>query len=414
MSVDYFYSTPKICFGKGAVKYLRTLPHISRVCIVSDEEIIKAGYVDIIVGILNSRPSDCKIKIVSDIDMDPSSECFKRGVVQIQQYEPDTIIAIGGGTAINAAKGMWLFYENPDIKYEELKGKLNVTKENSMTVPKIAQKAKFITIAATSGPVSEAASFVIVTKRGYKHVRDIIVDYDMTPDYVIVDPQLVANMPKSVVASTGYDMLSLAIETYVSRFASDYTDGLALKAIELVFNYLQRSYNDPLDETAKAKVHNASCIASMAYSNTYSGICNALTTAIGEEYEVAHGVSNAILLPYVIEYNAVDYEFPELHTDRKYAEIAKHIGLGGNTIAEQISNLMKALKTLAANLDICSSFADCVTFFGGRIDKEKYLASIPDIALRAYEDPAIFLSPKRPQLAHLEEILRKAYAGPGL
>jgi acetaldehyde dehydrogenase / alcohol dehydrogenase len=412
--VDFFYSTPKVCFGKGAIQYLNKLSDISRVFIVTDEQVIKAGYVDKLVGILQSRSGGCKIKVMSEIDLDPASQIYKKDVADIHEFAPDTIVAIGGGTAINAAKGMWLLFEKPDINFEELKGKLIAFKKNSLTGPKFAKKAKFITIAVTSGPVSEAASFVIITQKNHQSAKNIVVDYDMTPDYVIVDPQLVADMPKSVVANTGFDMLSLAIETYVSCFASDYTDGLALKAIELVINYLQRSYNDPHDEIAKAKVHNASCIASMAYSNTYTGICNSLTNVICENYEISHGASNAVLLPYVIEYNAADYDFPDLFTDRKYAEIAKHMGFGGNTVEEQITNLIKALRELATNLDLCSSFADCTTFSGGRIDKEKYFAGIPDIALRAFEDPCTCSSPKNPQLAHLEEILRKAYAGPSL
>jgi acetaldehyde dehydrogenase / alcohol dehydrogenase len=407
--MDFFYSTPKVCFGKDSIKYLSSLPDISRVFIVTDEQILKFGLVDKLIDVLKNNPNNCQIKVMSDIENEPIIPCFERGAELMLEYCPDTVIGIGGGTAINSAKGMWLLYEKPDIKLGELQETLVALKKKSIAAPRFANKAKLITIATTSGPVSEAASYIIVTNKEIQFTKYLMVDYDVTPDLVIVDPGLAAHVPGSVAASTGFDVLALAIETYVSIFASDFTDGLALKAIELVFNHLKRSCDNPQDEVARGKMHNASCIASLAFSNTYSGICHSLTNVLCGDYEIAHGVSNAILLPYIIEYNALGNGVPEFPTAGKYADITKHLGIGGNTIEEQVTNLVKAIRDLTFKLGMSASFTDCTTFSGDRIDKDTYLSNIYNLALRAYEDPGTSSNPKHPQVRHLEEILRKAF-----
>ena len=275
---------------------------ISRAFIVTDPMMVKLGNVDKVLYYLRKREEYCHSEIYSDVESDPSVECIMRGVKAMNAFQPDVIIAIGGGSAIDAAKGMWLFYEHPDTSFDGLRQRFLDIRKRAFKFPKLGQKAKLVAIPTTSGTGSEVTSFSVITDKQNGNIKYPLADYRLTPDVAIIDPQFTRSMPKSIVADTGLDVLTHAIEAYVSVMASDYTDGLALHAIEMVFTYLERSYNgDPL---AREKMHNASCIAGMAFTNAFLGLNHSMAHKLGAECHIPHGRANAILLPYVIKYNA--------------------------------------------------------------------------------------------------------------
>jgi acetaldehyde dehydrogenase/alcohol dehydrogenase len=300
VNMQWFKIPPKIYFEKGSIQYLEAMPNISRAFIVTDPVMIKLGYVDKALYYLRKRAQYCHSEIFSEVEPDPSVETIMNGVEEMKRFQPDVIIAIGGGSAIDAAKGMWLFYEHPDTDFDGLRLKFMDIRKRAFYFPNLGKKAQLVAIPTTSGTGSEVTSFSVITDKKNGNTKYPLADYELTPDVAIIDPQFTATMPKAIVADTGMDVLTHAIEAYVSVLASDYTNGLAMKAIELVFKYLRRSYNDPEDKLAREKMHNASCIAGMAFTNAFLGINHSLAHKLGAEYHIPHGRSNAILLPQVI------------------------------------------------------------------------------------------------------------------
>ena len=289
-----------------------------------------------------------------------------RGVEAMNSFSPDVIIALGGGSAIDAAKGMWLFYEHPDTDFEGLRLKFLDIRKRAFTFPNLGMKTKLVAIPTTSGTGSEVTSFSVITDKANGNIKYPLADYELTPDVAIIDADFVGTMPKSITADTGLDVLTHAIEAYVSVLASDYTNGLAIKAIALVLNYLERSYKDASDKVAREKMHNASCIAGMAFSNAFLGINHSMAHKLGGEFHIPHGRANAVILPYVIEYNAqTPTKFPifpkyeEFKADKKYAEISRYLDLGGKTVSEQVAALIKAIRNLMQALNMPTSIREC-------------------------------------------------------
>lgn len=269
-----------------------------------------------------------------------------------------------------------------------------------------------VAIPTTSGTGSEVTSFSVITDKKNGNIKYPLADYELTPDVAIIDPQFVTTMPKSIVADTGMDVLTHAIEAYVSVLASDYTNGLAIKAIELIFKYLPRSYENPNDTVAREKVHNASCIAGMAFTNAFLGINHSLAHKLGGEFHIPHGRANAILLPHVIEYNAekptkftIFPKYGEFTADYRYSQISRQLGFGGNTQEEQIANLIKEVRNLMKRLNMPMTIKDC------GVEEAAFLAAIPGLAERAFEDQCTTANPRYPLVSELEEIYRKAYYG---
>ena len=409
--MQWFKIPPKIFFEYNSTQYLEKMPNITRAFIVTDPGIQKLGYVDKVIYYLRKRSDRVRCEIFSDVEPDPSVDTIMRGVESMNSFKPDVIIALGGGSAIDAAKGMWLFYEHPDTSFDGLKQKFLDIRKRAFTFPNLGKKAQFVAIPTTSGTGSEVTAFSVITdkKAGMKYP---LADYELTPDVAIVDPQFVKTMPKSIVADTGMDVLTHAIEAYVSILASDYTNGLAMKAIELVFEYLPRSYASQDDDIAREKMHNASAIAGMAFTNSFLGINHSLAHKLGNEFHLPHGRANAILLPYVIAYNATKPDkfpiFPkysEFVADERYAEISKRLGLSGKTTAERVQSLIKAIIDLMKKMGLPTSVKEC------GIDEQQYLSAIPALAEHAFEDQCTTANPRYPLIKDLIEIYKKAYYG---
>jgi len=410
-NMQWFKIPPRIYFKEGSVQYLEKMPNITRAFIVTDPVIKSLGYVDKVLYYLRKRHSYVHCEVFSDVEPDPSTETIQKGVERMKQFKPDVIISLGGGSPIDAAKGMWLFYEHPEADFDGLRLKFMDIRKRAIRYPNLGVKAKFVAIPTTSGTGSEVTSFSVITDKKNNNVKYPLADYELTPDVAIVDPQFVATMPKGIVADTGMDVLTHAIEAYVAILASDYTNGLAMKAIELVFDYLLKSYADG-DKVSREKMHNASAVAGMAFTNAFLGINHSLAHKLGGEFGIPHGRANAILLPYVIAYNAQKPEkypaFPayEQHVaDVRYAEIARHLGLSGKTTAEKVAALIAAVQKLSKDLGIPSSIKEC-----GVAEKE-YFAKIPALAEKAFDDQCTPANPRYPLVKDLEEIYRKAYYG---
>ncbi|WP_294528902.1 bifunctional acetaldehyde-CoA/alcohol dehydrogenase, partial [uncultured Allofournierella sp.] len=270
VNMQWFKVPPKIYFEEDSIQYLEKMEGISRAFIVTDPVMVQLGNVNKILHYLRKREQYCHSEIYSDVESDPSVECIMRGVEAMRAFNPDVIIAIGGGSAIDAAKGMWLFYEHPETSFDGLRQRFLDIRKRAFKFPKLGAKTKLVAIPTTSGTGSEVTSFSVITDKKNGNIKYPLADYALTPDVAIIDPQFTRSMPKSIVADTGLDVLTHAIEAYVSVMASDYTDGLALQATEMVFHYLKASYNG--DNLAREKMHNASCIAGMAFTNAFLGL----------------------------------------------------------------------------------------------------------------------------------------------
>ena len=411
VNMQWFKIPEKIYFEAGSIQYLEKMPDIERAFIVTDEGMMKLGYVDKILYHLRKRQQYVHSEIFSDVESDPSFDTIKKGVEVMKSFKPDVIIALGGGSPIDAAKGMWLFYENPEADVEGLKLKFMDIRKRTYKFPKLGTKCKMVAIPTTSGTGSEVTSFAVITDKE-KNKKYPLADYELTPDVAIIDPDLVMSLPKSVTADTGMDVLTHAIEAYVSNMASDYTDGLAEKAVELVMQYLEKAYDNGSDKTAREKMHNASTIAGMAFTNAFLGINHSLAHKIGAEFHLPHGRINAILLPYVIRYNASKptkfVSFPKYEyfiADQKYAMLAKKVGLPANTVEEGIESLVQRVKDLNTYLNMPKSLQEA------GIEEQEFLAKVDLLADRAFEDQCTTANPRVPLVSELKQILLDSYYG---
>ena len=411
VNMQWFKIPEKIYFEAGSISYLEKMPDIERAFIVTDESMIKLGYVDKILYHLRKRHQYVHSEIFSEVESDPSFDTVKKGVTAMNAFKPDVIIAIGGGSPIDAAKGMWLFYEHPDADVEGLKLKFMDIRKRTYKFPKLGTKCKMVAIPTTSGTGSEVTSFAVITDKE-KNKKYPLADYELTPDVAIVDPDLVMSLPKSITADTGMDVLTHAIEAYVSNMASDYTDGLAEKAVEIVMKYLEIAYDDGSNRLAREKMHNASTLAGMAFTNAFLGINHSLAHKIGAEFHLPHGRINAILLPYVIKYNSSKptkfVSFPKYEyfiADEKYYELAKKVGLKADNKEEGINSLIRKIQEMNEHLNIPKSFKEA------GIEEQEFLAKIDILAERSFEDQCTTANPRLPLVTELKQILLDSYYG---
>ena len=411
VNMQWFKIPEKIYFEAGSIEYLSKMPDITRAFIVTDESMVKFGYVDKILYQLRKREKYVHSEIFAEVESDPSFDTIKKGVEAMNLFNPDVIIALGGGSPIDAAKGMWLFYEHPDADIEGLKLKFMDIRKRTYKFPKLGEKAKMVAIPTTSGTGSEVTSFAVITDKK-KNMKYPLADYELTPDVAIVDPDLVMTLPKKMTADTGMDVLTHAIESYISNMASDYTDGLAEKAVELVFENLEEAYVNGSNKVAREKMHNASTIAGMAFTNAFLGINHSLAHKLGAEYHIPHGRANAIILPYVVRYNATKptkfVSFPKYEyfiADEKIRKLAERVGLPASTKEEGISSFIKAIKDLMEKLEMPKSLKEC------GIDEQDFLSKVDMLADRAFEDQCTTANPRLPLVKELKQILLDAYYG---
>ena len=406
-NMQWFKLPPKIYFEKNALLYLEKMPNVERVMLVCDPGMVQFGYADIVRGVLNRRRNDVKVEIFSDVEPNPSTNTVYKGLEMIVDFQPDTIIALGGGSAMDAAKAMWLFFEHPDTSFFGAKQKFLDIRKRTYKIP-VAEKVQFVCIPTTSGTGSEVTPFAVITD-SETHVKYPLADYALTPHIAIVDPQFVMTVPASVTADTGMDVLTHAIESYVSVMASDYTRGLSLQAIKIVFDYLEKSVKNP-DLESREKMHNASTMAGMAFANAFLGISHSIAHKIGGEYGIPHGRTNAILLPEIIRFNAKDPQkhamFPKydyFRADTDYADIAKFLGLPGETTEELVEALATAVYDLGCRVGIKMNLkAQGVT-------QEVLDSTIDRMAELAYEDQCTTANPKEPLISELKQIILNVY-----
>ena len=411
VNMQWFKIPEKIYFEAGSISYLEKMPDISRAFIVTDDAMVKLGYVDKILYYLRKREQYVHSQIFAEVETDPSFDTIKKGVEMLNNFKPDVIIALGGGSPIDAAKGMWLFYEQPDADIEGMKLKFMDIRKRTYKFPKIGNKSKLVAIPTTSGTGSEVTSFAVISDKK-KNMKYPLADYELTPNVAIVDPNLVMSLPKKSTADTGLDVLTHALEAYVSNMASDYTDGLAEKAVELVFKYLPQAYRDGTNRIAREKMHNASTIAGMAFTNAFLGVNHSIAHKLGGEFGIPHGRANAIILPYVIKYNAEKptkfVSFPKYEyyiADHKYAEISRRMGWKAYGDEEGVRSLIEKVIELRKEVELPSSIKEC------GIPEDEFMAKIDMLSERAFEDQCTTANPRVPLVSEIRQILIDAYYG---
>ncbi len=420
LNMQWFKVPEKIYFEPGSVQYLAKMPGIKRVMIVADPGMIEFHYIEKVIYQLKKNSSKPIIEVFSDVEPDPDLTTLRKGVEMMNQFHPDTIIALGGGSAIDAAKGMWLFYENPDADFVGMAQKFMDIRKRVYKFPKMGKKAKLVAIPTTSGTGSEVTSFAVISDKA-NNMKYPIADYELTPDIAIIDPQFVMTLPKSSVAFTGLDVLTHAIEAYVSTISNDYTDAMALHAIKLVFKYLPTSYSVG-DELSREKMHNASCIAGMAFTNAFLGINHSLAHKLGGEFHIPHGLANAYLLPNVIEYNgestptkfAAWPKYDHYMAPERYNEIAKMLGLVPSDADDQtgVKALADAVRNLMKQVGIPLTIKEA-----GELDKRSYIdpkiyeEALEDLAYKAFDDQCTTANPRVPKIDELKKLYMKAYYG---
>lgn len=400
----------KLYFEKNAVMYLEKMPNVEKVFIVTDKGMIEHGLTAKVVDVLRRRANNVVYEIFSDVCADPTTDTVEKGLQKIIDFKPDTIIAVGGGSPMDAAKMMWLMYEQPETNFFGAKQKFLDIRKRAYKIPELGQKAQLVCIPTTSGTGSEVTPFAVITD-SKTHMKYPIADYSLTPTVAIVDPQFTYSLPKSMIAYTGMDVLTHAFESYVSCMASDYTRGLSLQAVDLVFKSLRDSYNTD-KHIAKETMHNASTIAGMAFANAFLGINHSLAHKIGAEFGIPHGYANAILMPHVIRYNAKNngktqawakYEY--FRADEDYANIARLIGLKGENTEELVEALVQEIISLSKDLGLKLSIKD------QGVSRELFESKVDELSRLAYEDQCTTANPKEPMISELKEILYLAYEG---
>ena len=411
-NMQWFKIPPKVFFERNSIKYLADMRGVRRAVIVTDPTMRQIGNLARVQEMLARRPEPVEVQVVDFVEPNPSIDTVERGAELMRAFRPDTIIALGGGSPMDAAKVMWLMYEHPETVFADLKEKFFDIRKRAFTFPDLGEKAKLVCIPTTSGTGSEVTPFAVITDTatGQKYP---LADYALTPSVAICDPALTTEMPRSVTADSGFDALTHSIETYVSVYANDFTDGLALQSIRLVFENLERAVNDgPNDPVAREKMHNAGTIAGMAFGSAFLGLVHAMAHTLGATFHVAHGRTNALLLPHVIRYNGSapgkvtswpkyqSYAAPE-----RFQQIATVLGLPAATPEQGVESLATAVEELRDRVGIPRSFAEA------GVDEAAFTAALPQQAMNAYEDQCAPANPRMPMLADMQQLMRQAYYG---
>ncbi|MTL33812.1 bifunctional acetaldehyde-CoA/alcohol dehydrogenase [Turicibacter sanguinis] len=401
---------PKVYFEKNSIKYLRDMKEMEKAMIITDRGMYNLGYVAKIEDVIRRRRNKVDLELFFDVEPDPSIDTVNEGVELMRKFQPDTIIALGGGSSMDAAKVMWLMYEHPEVNFDDIKQKFMDIRKRAFKFPELGKKASLICIPTTSGTGSEVTPFAVITDKA-ANKKYPLTDYSLTPTVAIVDPEFAMSMPASIASDTGIDVLTHAIEAYVSILASDFTDGLAKQAVKLVFDYLERSVkNGKNDPEAREKMHNAGTIAGMAFANAFLGMNHSLAHKIGGEWHVPHGRTNGILLPHVIRYNGtiptklnIWPKIENYKADIKYMELAQLIGLNPKTPAEGVEMFADAGE------ELCKKVGVPCNIKSQGIDADAWEESVHRMAMNAYEDQCTPANPRMPMVHDMEAILRTIY-----
>ncbi len=376
-------------YGEGALEALKGLEGKRAIIVVGGGSMKRGGFLDKAVEYL--KEAGMEVELFEGVESDPSVETVMKGAEKMREFQPDWIVSMGGGSPIDAAKAMWAFYEYPDVTFEDLCIPFNF--------PKLRTKAKFAAISSTSGTATEVTAFSVITDYA-KGIKYPLADFEITPDVAILDPALVESMPKSLIANTGMDALTHAVEAYVSTANSPFTDPLAIKAIQMVFEYLEKSYNGCLE--SREQMHYAQCLAGQAFTNALLGIVHSMahkTGAIFSTGHITHGYANAMYLPYVIQYNQKDET-----ALKRYGEIGKAIGLEGSD-EEITAELVRKIKELSSKFDIKLNLKD----FG--IEEAEFNEKIGEIAKNAVADACTGTNPRSIDDENMEKLFKYVYEG---
>ena len=377
--------------GKGSLAELKNLKGKKAIIVVGGGSMKRFGFLDKAEAYL--KEAGMEVRLFENVEPDPSVETVMRGAAAMREFEPDWIVAMGGGSPIDAAKAMWAFYEYPDTTFQQL-----IT---PFSFPTLRQKARFCAIPSTSGTATEVTAFSVITDYA-KGIKYPLADFNITPDVAIVDPELAETMPPKLTAHTGMDAMTHAVEAYVSTLHCTYTDPLALHAIKMIHNDLIKSYNGDLE--ARDRMHDAQCLAGMAFSNALLGIVHSMAHKTGAAYtggHIVHGCANAMYLPKVIKYNA---QVPE--AARRYGEIARFIGLEGSSDAQLVDALIAELKAMNKALNIPACIKE---YEGGIIDEQEFNDKLPSVAALAIGDACTGSNPRQPSQQEMEKLLKACY-----
>ena len=384
--------------GTGSLETLKTLTGKKAIVVVGGGSMKRFGFLDKAVAYL--KEAGMEVELFEGVEPDPSVETVMKGAEAMRKFQPDWIVAMGGGSPIDAAKAMWVFYEYPDTTFEEI-----IT---PFSFPTLRTKAKFCAIPSTSGTATEVTAFSVITDY-HKGIKYPLADFNITPDVAIVDPELAETMPKKLVAHTGMDAMTHAIEAYVSTLHCNYTDPLALHAIKMIHNNLKKSYDGDME--ARAAMHDAQCLAGMAFSNALLGIVHSMAHKTGAAYtgdHIIHGCANAMYLPKVIKYNSKNEE-----AANRYAEIASFIGLSGATTEEKVDSLIAELRSMNDQLDIPQGIKNYgksgVKADTSIIDEKEFLEKRPEVAKNAIADACTGSNPRQPSPEEMEKLLKACY-----
>ena len=409
----WFRVPPKIYFKYGSVPTaMGELAGKQRAFIVTDKPIYELGMTRGLENVLDEL--EIKYDIFYDVEPDPSLDTVNRGLEMMRKFNPDVIIAIGGGSPMDAAKIMWLMYEHPEIEFEGLAMRFMDIRKRVYELPPLGEKAILVAIPTTSGTGSEVTPFAVVTDR-QNNIKYPLADYALTPTMAIVDPELVLNMPKSLTAFGGIDALTHAVEAYVSVLASEYTNGLALKAVGLIFRYLPSAYNNGAkDPKAREKMHYAATIAGMAFANSFLGICHSIAHQLGAIFHIPHGLANALMISHIIRYNATDAPFKQATFSQykypnakwRYSQIADYLLLGGETEDEKVDLLIAAIEDLKTQVGIPKGIKDVVS-----VSEAEFFAKLDDLADQAFDDQCTGSNPRYPLISDIKQLLINAYYG---
>jgi acetaldehyde dehydrogenase/alcohol dehydrogenase len=408
----WFQVPPKIYFKRGCLPVaLSDLAGLKKAFIVTDEMLFSLGYADRVTKILKSL--GITFKVFHGVKADPDLATVNKGLEQMVNFEPDVIIALGGGSPMDAGKIMWLMYERPDIRFEDIAMRFMDIRKRVCKIDKLGNKASFVAIPTTSGTGSEVTPFAVITDEK-ADIKYPIADYALTPNIAIIDPDLVMDMPKSLTAAGGIDAVTHAIEAIVAITATVYTTPLAMESLRLLFEYLPASYNEGnKNPIAREKVHYAATIAGMAFANAFLGLCHSMAHKLGSAFHLAHGVANSILIPHIIRFNATDapkkqgifsqYRVPE--AVKRYADIADTLNLGGKNPKEKVEKLITAVKDLSKKVEIPATIKDL------GVDEKEFLSQLDELSELAFDDQCTGTNPRYPLIEEIREIYLQAYYG---